>query len=168
MSIMKKFSFLLVATLVLCVLCSLMSFAVFADEAACQHSYDNNCDTTCNLCGETREITHAYDNECDTECNVCKTTRKVSHVYDNGCDTECNVCKNKRTTQHAYDNLDDPTCNNCNEVRKVRGPVKKWWDESNQVIGYIVAGLVFVGGIAGIYFWIPRTKEPKRVGGKRK
>ncbi|MBR2315530.1 MAG: hypothetical protein IKA56_02695, partial [Clostridia bacterium] len=40
---------------------------------------------------------HTYDNDCDTECNVCKGIRTIAHTYDNACDAECNVCKTTRT-----------------------------------------------------------------------
>lgn len=46
------------------------------------HKYDNNCDTSCNVCNQFREISgHKYDNVCDTECNECKLTREVAHTY---------------------------------------------------------------------------------------
>lgn len=46
------------------------------------HKYDNNCDTSCNVCNQFREISgHKYDNVCDTECNECKMTRETSHTY---------------------------------------------------------------------------------------
>lgn len=35
----------------------------------CQHEYDNACDTDCNLCGFTREVTHDYDE--NGYCTVC-------------------------------------------------------------------------------------------------
>ena len=34
----------------------------------CKHEYDNDCDTTCNLCGATRTVTHNY---VDGYCTVC-------------------------------------------------------------------------------------------------
>ena len=46
-----------------------------------EHKYDNACDTTCNVCGEEREITHTYDNDCDTTCNVCGAERSITHSY---------------------------------------------------------------------------------------
>ncbi len=57
------------------------------------HTYDNACDTSCNVCEETRTTTHTYTNACDTSCNVCGTTRTVGdHIYDNDTDTTCNEC----------------------------------------------------------------------------
>ena len=46
-----------------------------------EHKYDNACDTTCNVCGEEREITHTYDNDCDATCNVCGAERGITHDY---------------------------------------------------------------------------------------
>jgi len=71
------------------------------------HTYDNACDTDCNVCGEIREITHSYDNACDTDCNVCGEIREITHSYDNACDTDCNVCGDVREITHSYA---DATC----------------------------------------------------------
>ena len=32
-------------------------------EPDTEHVYDNDCDKTCNVCGEEREITHSFDSE---------------------------------------------------------------------------------------------------------
>lgn len=67
------------------------------------HVYDNACDTTCNLCGDTSRATaHTFDNTCDTICNVCGAGRIVSHTFDNDCDPTCNVCTATRNTAHVY------------------------------------------------------------------
>ncbi len=64
---------------------------------ACNHKYDNSCDTICNLCGDVRSITHTYSNACDAICNVCSATRTpAAHKYDNNKDTTCNVCGDVR------------------------------------------------------------------------
>lgn len=68
------------------------------------HSYDNACDTACNVCGYERTVgAHVYDDDCDTTCNVCGATRTVgAHVYDNDCDTTCNECGAERTITHDH------------------------------------------------------------------
>ena len=38
----------------------------------------------------------------------------------------------------------------------------KWWDSYNQIVGYVVAGVIFVAIVVFIYFWIPRDKEKKK------
>ena len=119
---------------------------VTTEEAACEHTYDNACDATCNNgCGYVREVgDHQYDNACDASCNVCGATRTPAdhvydltedcdvctvcgatrepscHVYSNDCDTSCNQCGHIREVgDHQYDNACDSTCNECGEVREV-------------------------------------------------
>ena len=46
--------------------------------------------------------THTYDHDCDTTCNVCNAARTTSHTYDHACDPDCNACGEKRTTKHSY------------------------------------------------------------------
>ena len=71
------------------------------------HVYDNDCDATCNICDEIREIgDHVYDNDCDMNCNECGATRTVGdHIYDNACDTTCNECGATRETNHIPGNV---------------------------------------------------------------
>ncbi len=87
------------------------------------HTYDNACDTSCNVCGTTRTVTHVYSGACDTSCNVCGALRllfNVKHTYDNDCDTDCNVCGAIRTVAgHVYDDDLDTTCNICGAIRVV-------------------------------------------------
>ena len=106
----------------------------------CEHTYTNDCDTTCNDCGATRTITHTYTNGCDTTCNVCNDVRTVApcadndgdslcdscgtdltcdHEWTNNCDATCNKCESEREAPHSYDNLCDATCNDCDNVRSV-------------------------------------------------
>ncbi|MBQ9115893.1 MAG: hypothetical protein IJY04_02610, partial [Clostridia bacterium] len=126
------------------------------------HKYDNACDKECNVCKATRETTHKYDNNCDTDCNVCKETRSITHTYDNDCDKDCNVCKKTRTTTHKYDGEDDPECNVCKATREIPTAFEKWWDANNQWVGYVVAGIIFVGGAIGVFLWIPKNKDMKK------
>ncbi len=84
------------------------------------HTYDNACDSDCNLCGEVREVSgHVYDNVCDTACNLCGGTRVVPHTYDNPCDPDCNTCGGTRVPPHEYDHPYDPDCNMCLITREV-------------------------------------------------
>ena len=86
-----------------------------------EHSYDNACDTTCNNCGDVREVgDHVYTNACDTTCNNCGDVREVEdHVYDNTCDVDCNECGAEREVAgHVYEDCDDITCNVCNATRE--------------------------------------------------
>ncbi len=110
------------------------------------HVYSFDCDTTCDICGATRDnaAAHTYAFACSTECSVCKTTRTdaaehtwanacdatcdvcavtrevPAHVYGGDCDTICNVCAGGERTvnvAHTYDNACDADCNVCAEAR---------------------------------------------------
>ena len=94
------------------------------DRAA--HIYDDDADTTCDLCGYVRSIApdhsggHVYGDwswdvnshwhECtDPDCpdKAGSVQDKASHVYDNDHDYDCNVCGYVRSTSlshtHAFD-----------------------------------------------------------------
>lgn len=88
------------------------------------HIYDNECDTTCNICDEVRTVgDHLYDHDCDIYCNYCGFERAPSgkHTYDFPCATLCNYCGAPRVGEgeHTYDDVCDTTCNFCSEVREV-------------------------------------------------
>ena len=87
------------------------------------HSFDNNCDATCNGCEFIRTVgDHVYDNACDWNCNVCGYPRAVGdHVYDDQYDDTCNECGFVRDAdcKHVYDNDCDTICNACGEIRTV-------------------------------------------------
>ncbi len=112
---MKKRIFLTVLALMLALLLTLTACGDASNT--CTHSYDNACDTDCNICDEPRTTEHTYDNACDTDCNICDETRSTEHTYDNACDTDCNICDETRTTEHTYDNACDTDCNICDETR---------------------------------------------------
>lgn len=165
----------------------------------CNHTYDNSCDTTCNVCSSTREAEHIYDKGTVTKkatctekgeklytCTVCQATKtetvkKASHTYDNSCDTKCNVCDAEREidhswnkgkvtkeatctekgeklytckvcgetktetvkkTKHSYDNDCDPTCNACGAERSIEHDYAKNWsvDETSHWYACTVCG----------------------------
>ncbi len=71
------------------------------------HTYTNNCDKTCNTCGEKRTPPHNYSAATCTKpktCKTCKATsgKKLEHTYTNNCDKTCNSCGGKRTPPHNY------------------------------------------------------------------
>ena len=77
-----------------------------------EHSYDDQCDTNCNVCGATRVVSgHVFDHDCDTDCNVCGFTREIEHQFDNDCDDICNVagCGYARVTYHNYESVGTPS-----------------------------------------------------------
>lgn len=75
-----------------------------AGVIGCDHVYDNDCDTDCNLCGDIRTAAnHVYDNDCDTDCNLCGEKREVGkHTYSAYCDTTCDKCGLEREAKHLY------------------------------------------------------------------
>ncbi len=43
-----------------------------------------------------------------------------------------------------------------------------WWDSYNQIIGYCVAGVIFVAMVIVIYLWIPKDNDKKAKNSKKK
>jgi len=81
-------------------------------DLACAHSYDNDCDPSCNSCGETRPVSHTYSGACDSTCDSCNYTRttSVKHsfgVYSRADDTyhyrTCAVCGSMEWEKHGWD-----------------------------------------------------------------
>ena len=75
--------------LTFCIL--LFAFCIFLSACGdkCEHSYDNDCDITCNECGEERTVTHDFaDADCDTPktCKICGATDHHDADHDYTCD----------------------------------------------------------------------------------
>ena len=99
-------------------------------------------------CGEKADsATHSYDNDADTTCNVCDYVRTVqpqhTHSYGDGQKDKTNhwrecACGEKAdSAAHSYDNDADTTCNVCDYVRTVitKGQNEKWTQGSaNELI----------------------------------
>ena len=93
---------------------------VFFVGEECDHTYNNDCDTDCNVCGDVREVgDHVYDHVCDPDCNECGMIREVSgHVYNDNCDAVCNTCGEVRQTGvHIYSSVYDANCIICGDLR---------------------------------------------------
>ena len=93
-------------------------------QPCAQHTYDNACDTTCNVCDAVRQVgDHLYDHACDIYCNHCGFEREPSgnHTYDYPCATLCNYCGAPRVgeVEHTYDDVCDVECDYCGEIREV-------------------------------------------------
>ncbi|MBQ7358378.1 MAG: hypothetical protein IJW65_06560 [Clostridia bacterium] len=102
-----------------CTVCGAVT-VVQTTLAKTTHTYDNDCDASCNVCGAVRVTAdHKYDHGCDIDCNVCGARRQPeSHKYDNNCDATCNVCGAERTpSDHTYSNACDATCDECGATR---------------------------------------------------
>ena len=52
------------------------------------------------------------------------------------------------------------------KTEKEKSAFQKWWDSYNQIIGYIVAGLILAAIVVTIILWIP--KDEKKVKNKNK
>ena len=101
------------------------------ERAVLDHIYTNSCDTTCDECGAVRSIIHTYDNACDAVCNICGFERAVpDHIYTNSCDKKCNICSAERSITHTFDNDCDTVCNICSYQRKVA----HFYDDADDVI----------------------------------
>ena len=118
------------------------NFLCYFATISCTHEYTSECDTTCDVCGATREaaVEHKVDDECDADCNVCgdavvpthkfayecatvcecEATREaaVDHKVDDECDATCNVCSEAVTPTHKYTSECDTTCGGCEATRE--------------------------------------------------
>ena len=96
-------------------------FIAYLVEVSCKHDFVTECDTTCDLCGETRETTvaHTYTDDCDAACD-CGVTREAPHKYVSECDTACDACGVTRETTvlHTYANDCDVDCDRCGATRE--------------------------------------------------
>ncbi len=101
-------------------------------EMLTEHVYDNDCDISCNSCGDLRDINHVHEEwvvtleptcgafgEKESICSVCgaKATESIAklteHTYTNSCDAECDVCGKTREINHSYGEWSvtkEPTC----------------------------------------------------------
>ena len=121
----KKISLIIVVLLLAIVVATGLAACNPNDGGACVHAYDNDCDTTCNLCGEVRATEHSYSTTLTPgskthyfECTVCGDKKdEAAHVFDNSCDADCNVCGGTREITHKYGYSCDPTCDNCGATR---------------------------------------------------
>ena len=90
---MKRKLLLLTALLCLVAMCVLL---ISCGGKKCEHTYYADCDTTCNECGETREVSaeHYYYGDCDSACHKCGEEREdvIEHKWVQiPNDTSCSV-----------------------------------------------------------------------------
>lgn len=106
------------------------------------HTYDNDCDTVCNICTEERQVPdHVYDHDCDIYCNSCGFERPTDdkHTYNYPCATQCNYCGALRESEgvHTYDDVCDGDCNVCGEVREPEHDYDHPCDPDCHLCGYV-------------------------------
>ena len=79
-----------VCTMALCLTFLLAGCELFVKD--CEHTYDNACDTTCNLCGEAREASaHQWKDATCTSlktCTVCGYTEGEMGRLSSKCNTK--------------------------------------------------------------------------------
>lgn len=85
------------------------------------HSYINDCDTDCNGCGATRKTEHKYENSCDEACDICGFIRQASpHIFTHPCSLKCSICGNENPNiEHTYTDDCDTVCEFCDNTRTV-------------------------------------------------
>ena len=92
-------------------------FIAYLVEVNCKHEFSGDCDTTCDICGETRtvDVEHKVDDVCDKDCNVCGAEVTPTHKYTADCDTACDACGTTRIVdvEHKVDDACDKDCNAC-------------------------------------------------------
>lgn len=89
---------------------------------------------TCTVCGHNFTSAHTFDHSCDTDCNECEYTRQITHTLDalSNDNTnhwhECTVCGEILNQEaHSYDNTCDTTCNVCGYEREItHTPAASW------------------------------------------
>ena len=129
------------------------------EKDVCSHIYDHACDSTCNDCGETREISHEYSYNRDQidgvstkhweECTICgDIINEEPHTYslvlrDNGeyLVNEnvhymiCDICSDFQSEEHIYDNACDDTCNVCGKARTISHTYDNDCDDECNICG---------------------------------
>lgn len=67
---------------------------------------------------------HTYDNDCDPDCNVCGELRRIQHIYSFACGTECDLCGAVRTDPLADHSPDENwVCTGCGQTLSMPGDV---------------------------------------------
>ncbi|MBE6537233.1 MAG: hypothetical protein E7673_04695 [Ruminococcaceae bacterium] len=89
-------------------------FVAYLVEINCKHEFTTDCDTTCDVCGATRETTveHTYTDDCDATCD-CGATREAPHKYTADCDTTCDCGATRKPLAEHVDEAEDGTCDVC-------------------------------------------------------
>ena len=119
------------------------------------HKYDNGCDTTCNVCSDTREIEHTYNN--DGVCSVCGDTNGPNGDTPNG-DTPNENTPNGDTPNGDTPNENTPNENKPNENTPNEDTPKKM---GTGVVALICIGsaLALGGGGFSLYWFVLRKKK---------
>ena len=115
------------------------------------HVYDNDCDATCNECGETRTITHAYDSVIVNP--TCNKTGLITNT--------CSVCGAiaeeviPATGNHTYVNPANPICSYCGTACSFTEPtVYAVVDKATAILGGTFTLSVMMENNPGLASWL--------------
>lgn len=114
------------------------------------HTYDHGCDTDCNACGATREITHNFAWTCDgtnhwQACTVCGLEQeKGAHTLateisgnELGHGYLCSVCNLIPNAElHEFESSCDSDCGKCGYVRSIEHLYNERWSFDKEAHWY--------------------------------
>ena len=107
------------------------------------HQYDFVCDSQCNVCGETRDVTHTYSSVCDISCDVCGERRETIHTYSADCDMICDICGYIRKTEVAHIFGDDEICTVCGSRKYIPGDTNNDYQVTDADAVYLLMNTFF-------------------------
>lgn len=85
-----------------------------------------------------------------------------------GDDTKEDTSKDDTTKDDSSkDETKDDSSDDKTDDEKEETAFQKWWNKYNQMIGYIVAGVVFVACSFGVYLWIKSALNSDKNKGKK-
>ncbi|MGN0807776.1 MAG: Ig-like domain-containing protein [Candidatus Coproplasma sp.] len=116
------------------------------DKAA--HTYDNDQDTTCNVCGYVRTVTPPAEEH----THVADTSVWVSDETYHWHNCTANDGAQLDKAAHTYDNDQDATCNVCGYTRTIT-------PSDYTANGDYVLDIAGAGATAGIYSWTKGTSD---------
>ena len=92
------------------------------EEPACEHAYDNECDDTCNECGETRVAPHKYGNWTETTPGTCTTPGTETRYCENDASHFETREGSINADNHAWSEWSEtrtPNCSDAGEKQRV-------------------------------------------------
>lgn len=116
---------------------------------------------TCTSCGHTyvdnkvEALGHTYDNDCDADCNVCgKQRTPADHKFGDWTVTQ--------EPTEDQEGREERTCSVCGHVEKrILPKIVPTGLGTAAIIGIIVGSIVVVCGVgAAVYFFIRKRKQP--------
>ena len=160
----------------------------FTHGEALPHTYDGNCDTSCNVCNAVRTAPHSYTEEWKNdelvhwhECNCGAKTSEAAHAWDDGATTDagtvifkCTTCGAQRVerivtppevTEPTVPSISEPTTPVQTEPSVINpAPVEPATPEQNapSLIWILLVLLFILVLLILIVFLLKRKKQAKR------